>query len=87
MDEAHIIILKQKLAALKGDATEGSSFDLWTAVVAADDFLTNGEPTPSQATAINAKLDEVEGAVCDGTFSAGVVETFDTLTTELNALL
>lgn len=83
----HIIILREKLVALKGDATSGSVFDLLGAVDAADDFLTNGDPTPTQAAAVQAKLDEAEVAVVDGTITTGVLETFDTLTTELNALL
>lgn len=83
----HIIILREKLVALKGDATSGSVFDLLTAVDNIDDFLTNGDPNPTQVTAMNAKLDETEVAVVDGTISTGVLETFDTLTSELNAML
>lgn len=83
----HIEIIIGKLEALKGNATSGSTFDLLTATNAVDDFLHNGDPNPTQVTEMNAKLDEVEEAVVDGTLSSGVLETFDTLTTELNALL
>lgn len=83
-----IILLRQMLLALMGNATEGIVADLLAAVNAAQDFLDNGDPTPSQAEQVHDKMHETEEWLAEGEgTTAGVVNKIETLTTELNALL
>lgn len=79
----HGIILG-KLETLKGNATSGMAHELWTSVTAAHDYLDGSPVNPEQ---VEAKLDEIETAVVQGSLTDGVVESFDVFKKDLNDLI
>lgn len=81
-----IIILRKKLEALKGDATEGLIPLLLSNVNEVDDILENGEP--ANAKQMHEALEALQGYLVDGTGStAGVVDMLDGYNTTLEGLI
>lgn len=80
-------IILGRVDAMKGNATSGIVVDLRAAFVAVDDFLVNGEPDPTQAAEMGAKCHELEEWLVDGGKTTNPVDTIETFTTELDALL
>lgn len=81
------VIILGRIDAMKGNATSGIVVDLRAAFIAVDDFLVNGDPNPTQAEEMDAKCHELQEWLVDGGKTTNPVDTIDTFTNELNALL
>lgn len=80
-----IILMNQKLDAMRGNATTGSIVDLQTAVNAADTYIQQSSGEEEQ---LHEKLEQVQEFLCDdSTSSAGAAETIEQYTSDINFLL
>lgn len=82
-----VIIILGRTGAMKGNATTGKVVDLEAAINAVDDFLVNGDPDPTQSENMHEKMEELQEWLVDGGKTTNPVDTIDTFTTELNAML
>jgi hypothetical protein len=70
---------------MKGNATTGKVVDLESAANGVQDIIDNSEPTNIEA--MHEKMHELQDWLVDGGKTTNPVDTIDTFTAELNALL
>jgi hypothetical protein len=80
-----VIIILGRTGAMKGNATTGKVVDLEAAVNGVQGIIDNGEPTNIEA--MHDKMHELQDWLVDGGLTVNPVDTIETFTTELNALL
>lgn len=81
-----IIIMREKIDALKGDATTGSLATLRASVDSVDNKVVNHLLKPSDETLAHEKLEEIqEWLVDDSTASSGAADTVDGFNSDLSA--
>jgi hypothetical protein len=79
-----VIIMREKLNALRGNADTGNIYDLQT-VVEKTEVAINSDH--ENAEAMHEKMEEVQAFLCDGgTLTVGVTEKVQDFTAELVAL-
>lgn len=84
MSHSRTIILG-RTGEMKGNATTGSIVDMENAFIAVDDFLTNGDPSPTQISEMEPVCEELQDWLENGGKTANPIDTIDTFTTDLNA--